>query len=346
MGFASPYLGDVNVQVSQLLFSASYLIGVKASKTYKELSQKQSDLSKVDVVSNVTKAYYGVIINEYRLELMEYSLEQLDSLYNQTKVLYEVGLAEEIDFQQVEVNYNNLLNEKRTLERLIVLNMAQLKFQMGMKLDEEISLSDKIDDEFLAELDTSKVESDFSDRIEFDILNTNITLQELSLRNYKSQYLPTFSAFGNFGFNTGASSLGGTFSNSWLSYSLVGLNLSIPVFDGLRKSALIQQTKLEIEKLENQKSLLLKQMSLELTQANVSFYGSLDRYKSQKDNLELAKSVYESTIKKQRIGVSSTQEVLDIRTLYKETETNYYTALYDLLISKVDREKALGVLVK
>jgi len=122
--------------------------------------------------------------------------------------------------------------------------------------------------------------------------------------------------------------------------------LSIPIFDGFTKSANIQKAKLEIAKLENQKVQLLKQMKLELKQANIAYYSGLDRFEIQKDNLALAKEVYEAAIDKQTIGVGTTQEVLEVRTIYKEAETNYYGALYDLLIAKVDKEKALGIIIK
>jgi len=350
IAFATPYSGDLKITASQLLFSATYLVGLKAARTYKELTQKQTQQTKIDVITNVTKAYYGTVINEHRLELMSTIIEQLDTLLHQTEASYKIGLAEELDYERVKVNYNNNVTDKKNLERLIAFNHAQLKFQMGMDMNEKLSLSDKIDESFLADLKVINDETDFTNRIEYRLLSTGIALQELDVKNYKSQYLPSLSLFGNLGWNTGALNTKGIFSKDdgvgWLRYSFVGLNMSIPIFDGFTKHTNIQKAKLEIRKLENQKAQLLQQMNLELEQANIAYYSGVDRFEIQKDNMSLAKDLYESAIDKQKIGVGTTQEVLEVRTIYKEAETNYYAALYDLLIAKVDKEKALGLIVK
>ncbi|MFK7899424.1 MAG: TolC family protein [Cyclobacteriaceae bacterium] len=344
--FGVPYEGDISANATQLLFNASYFIGLKASKTYKELAKRQKKQSEIEVVANVSKAYYGVLIAEERLDFLNVTLNQIKDLMETTKKIYEVGLEEEINFQQVEINYNNTLNEKQNLERVVAYSYNILQFQMGMDLKESITLSDSISEDVFKEKEETAV-LNYSNRVEYGLLNTTIQLQRLNEKNFKGQYLPSLSLFGTTGAVTGGLHARDLFkTNNWFNYSLVGLSMNLPIFDGFRKSANIQKAKVEIKKLEVQRSQLEKQIDLELAQANIAYYNSLEKLTNVRNTLTLAKSVYNSSIKKQKIGAGSQQEVLNVRSIYKEAETNYYSTLYDLIIGKIDRDKAMGVLIK
>jgi outer membrane protein TolC len=177
-------------------------------------------------------------------------------------------------------------------------------------------------------------------------LQTQKELAYLDIRNNRSKYLPQLAAFGTFGYNPAATRLGNiTQGERWIDYSFVGLQLNVPIFDGLSKHYKTQQAKLAYEKSEQNMTQLQNSIDLQIRQATITLTNNLDALKSQKRNLDLAAEIVRVTRIKYQQGVGSNVEVNNAITAYKEAETNYYSALYDTLIAKVDLDKATGKLL-
>ena len=106
---------DAGLNINQLLFSSTYLVGLKAASTYKALATKTTEQTKITVVENVTKAYYAVLINNERVTLFDNNIARVDTLLRTTRALNENGFAEEIDVDRIQVTLNNLKSEKLKL---------------------------------------------------------------------------------------------------------------------------------------------------------------------------------------------------------------------------------------
>src|SRR5690606_22556171 len=159
-------------------------VGLKASRTYTELSRKEKIKSEIDVVADVSKAYYLALVNKDRLELIERNYARVDSLYRETQIMFENGFAEKIDVSRIKVQLNNLSVEKNNFQNTLELSYAILKFQMGMDVNEAISLKDRIEDvQFEALADDFGNDFNYDDRIEFSLLNTNLDLVKLDIKN-------------------------------------------------------------------------------------------------------------------------------------------------------------------
>jgi outer membrane protein TolC len=338
--------GSLALNVNQLLFDGSYFIGLKAASTYKELSQKSLTQSKIGVTEAVTKAYYSVLINRERLELLNANLTRLDTLFEETKIMYTNGFVEKIDADRIEVQRNNLATEKQKVERLVELTYYLLKFQMGLRMEDPMFLTDSLDDSSLDNYIIPATNNfNYSQRIEYSTLQTQKELAYLDIRNNSVGYYPQLAAFGTFGYNPAATKLGDiTQKERWIDYSLVGLQLNVPIFDGLQKHYKIQQAKIAYEKTNQGMTLLQNSIDLEIKQATVTLTNSLESLKSQKRNLELAQEVVRVARIKYQQGVGSNIEVINAEADFKEAQTNYYSALYDAFIAKVDLDKATGQL--
>lgn len=338
--------GSVALNVNQLLFDGSYFIGLKAASTYKELSQKTLTQSKIGVTEAVTKAYYGVLINRERLGLLNTNINRLDTLFSETKAMYDNGFVEKIDVDRIEVQRNNLVTEKQKVERLADLSLYLLKFQMGLRMNDIVVLTDSLDAESIENINIQSSNNfDYNQRIEYSTLQTQKELAYLDIRNNRMGYLPQLAAFGTFGYNPASTKLSNiTQSERWIDYSFVGLQLNIPIFDGLNKHYKIQQAKLAYEKTQQSTALLQNSIDLEIQQASVTLTNSLESLKSQKRNLDLAQEIVRVTRIKYQQGVGSNIEVINAEADFKEAQTNYYAALYDAYIAKVDLDKATGQL--
>ncbi len=339
--FGVQYSGFMSAQLRQLIFDGSFFLGLKAAKTYQELSVKGLERTKTEVVTSMTKAYYTVLVNQERLGLLQTNYARLDTLLGQTKALYENGFAEKIDVDRIEVAYNNIRTEQRKTERLVELSFQILKYQMGMPIDTPITLAETLSDIEIKEINLNDAYN-YNDRIEFSLLDTQLKLDELNVKRYQVQYYPTVYATANYGMNAGSNEFSGL--DQWFSFGSYGLQVNIPIFDGFRKSTLIQQAKLTMKKTEVDKADLMRTIDLETSQAKISLQNAINDLEVQERNMELAKEIYRVTTIKLNEGVGSTLEVVDAENAYKEAETNYYASVYDALISTVDYKKATGKL--
>ncbi len=339
--FGVQYQSSFGLELNQLLFDGSYLVGLQASKTYKELSNKNLKRSRIETAIGVTKAYYSVLVSNEQLSLLDANIERLKKSLNDTKALFANGFVEKIDVDRLTVLNNNLETERGNVIRLLELNLNLLKFQMGMNIQFKLVLKDSIGSLQVAEFLTVKDTSAYQERIEYSLLETQKKLNELDLKRYKSLFLPSLSAFG-----TTSRSLQ---SNDFLNLTdrsfpatIIGFRLSVPLLSGGVKTYQVRNAKLEVLKTENNLINLRNGINLEVEQAQTVYRNGLKSLENQKRNMELAKEVLRVTKIKYEQGVGSSIEVTIAETSLKESQNNYINALYDLLINKVNVDRALG----
>lgn len=338
-----PYSSNYGLTLDQMIFDGAFIIGMKAAKTYAELSKKDKTMTEIEIKEAVSKAYFGVLVNRERYTLIERNFTRVDSLLRDTDLLYKNGFAEKIDVNRVKVQYNNLKVELDNYQEVVDLSESILKFQMGYDLQTPMELMDAINEIDYFDFELAK-DFSYDRRIEYSRMTIQKELNELDIKNVKSQYIPTLDFFANYGQNTGSTDLGTMFSNDWYGAGAFGLTARMSIFDGLRKRRIIQQRKLKAEQIENQFDMLKYNISIEIQQSLSSYNREIERMRAQQENMELAREVYDVAKLKYGEGVGSNIEVIEADASYKEAQTNFYNALYDALISKIDLQKAYGVL--
>lgn len=347
--------GSASLTVSQLIFNGSYIVGLQASNTFKELSVKNTKRTQEEVRANVTKAYYNYLISAERLTLFEANIARVDSLYQSTIAMNQNGFVEKIDVDRLKVNLNNLKVEFSNFQQIHKLSFQLLKFQMNYPFDQPLEVSGSIADELFEPVDPIEEEWDYTQRTDYQILLTNKRLQELNLRNKYAESLPSIAAFANLGRNTQSGTFGGLFAtetsmedvsglgpDQWYGYSMFGLSLSWNIFTGFQRNYQIQQQKIALQKIENQFEIVEKSVDLEIDQNKMSLDNALAKLEVQKENMELASYIFKITQVKYQEGVGSNLEVVEASTALKEAQTYYYNAMYDAIIAKVDLQKSLG----
>ena len=337
--------GFANVGLSQLVFDGTYLLGLKASSVYKDLAVKSVTQSKQQVAENVTKAYYGILVNEKRQSLLALNVARLDTLLKETRELNKQGFVEKIDVQRLDVQANNLRTELDNVNRLQELSYSLLKFQMGFPMEEPIKLSESLEKVELATFNLNAAgDFNYSNRIEYSILQTQENLAELDLKSIKAGYLPRLLLNANYGYNAGANGFGDLVTKPWFDNAAITVALQIPIFDGYSKKYRAIQSANNLQKVRQSYSLLKSSIDLQRSQASITMKNALESMKEQKANLELANEISRVTRVKYQNGVGSNLEVLNAETSIKESQANYFTALYNALIAKVEVEKANGTL--
>lgn len=343
------YEGDLSVSATQMVFNGSYFVGLKAAKTLKELTSKDLIKSKIDVAEAVSKAYYSVLVAEEGYRLTKNNYDRLDTLLRETRIMNENGFVERIDLNRTQVQFNNISAQLKNQERLLSYTKQLLKFQMGMPLETDLEIADKPQDLGINHIETFETQVDPRRRIEHDQLRMNQTLAELDLKNNTVQYLPQIDLFYNIGLSSGAPTSGELFSvggDFWFDYQAVGIRASLPIFDGFMKSKRIQQNRIQLQQINHQFTQLKKQIHIEAENAETNLLNNLNNLKNQQENMELAEEVYNVSKIKYQEGVGSSTELMDADNDFKEAQSNYYNALLETLLSKVEFEKAHGILIE
>ena len=349
--FGTKYNATAGFSASQLLFSSDYIFALKASKEFLNLSKISVSRSKSELAAQVSKAYYTVLINRDRMTLLEANITRLQKAFDDTRAFNQQGFVEAIDVERLEVSLNNLVTVKENTSRLIGLSETLLKFQMGYKLEDPINLTDSLStDNNFQEFGSGKI--DVTQRPDYQLLQSQQTLLDIDVKRMKWGYLPTLAAYGSYQYNSQRNQF--DFFNSdknnptkqWYKIGLIGATLNINIFDGFQRHNRIQQASISAQKNVNNIRNVELGGELEATVASITFNNALASVKNQKRNMELAQHVYDVAQKKYEAGVGSNLEVVTAETALVEAQTNYFNALYDMIVAKTDYQKATGTLIK
>lgn len=352
--------GDAGLTINQLIFNGSYLVGLQAANAYRDLAVRTSAQTREETVQQVTRAYYGVLINKDRIGLFTANITRLENLLKTTRALNENGFAESIDVDRIQVALNNVLAERDKFKNLQELTVQLLKFQMNYPMNQQLDVTGDIASLQIDENVLSRYSLDFdhSQRSDYQVLEATRRLQSLDVKNKFAAALPSLGAFANLGYSSQSPDVAGllrtetTFDSNdqlgpdeWYGYSLFGVNLNIPLFSGLQRTYSLQQSKLRMMKIENSFSTLKSAIDLEVKQAAINYLNAVTSLKSQDANRKLAENVSRVSAIKYQEGVGSNLEVIDAESSLREAQINYYNALYDALVAKVDLDKSYGKLI-
>jgi outer membrane protein len=341
--FGVKYQSNLGVNVSQLLFDPSYIIGLQGRKTYKELYSRGYTSTKIDVTAKVTKAYYQVLVSNEQIKLLDANIAQLKQQVDQTTAQNKQGFVEKIDVDRIAVQYNNLITSRENTLRLLALNYQLLKFQIGMPIENSLTLKDGLNDIKLDEniVETVTDTASYKNRIEYKVFETSLKLSEFDLKRMKAQFLPTLKANVAYTASYQNNSFKDLYSTSFPS-SYVGLTLNVPIFSGGQRTNQVRQSEITVQKNKNNLDGLRNGLNLQAAQAKIIYMNSLQSLNNQKRNQELAREVLRVSKIKYEQGVGSSIEVTQAQTALESADNTYVQSLYDALVSRVDLDRAYG----
>jgi outer membrane protein len=341
--FGVKYQSNLGVNASQIIFDPDYLVGLQARTTYKQLYERSYTRSKIETDVNVTKAYYQVLVSNEQIRLLDANLKQLKQQLDETAAQNKQGLAEKIDVDRLKVQYNNLVTNRENTVRLLGLNYQLLKFQMGMSIENELLLKDKLDDIKLDDnvADIGADTTFYKSRIEYGLLETQKKLNEYDVKRKRGQFLPKLTANANYTSSYQNNGFSNLYSMNFPS-SYLGLTLNVPIFTGFQHTNQLKQSQINVLKAENNLISLKNALNLEASKAKITYINGLQSLNSQRQNQQLAEEVFRVSKIKYQQGVGSSIEVTQAQTALEDADNKYIQGLYDALISKVDLDKAYG----
>ncbi len=339
--FGTEYNAKGSLNANQLIFNGSYLVGLQTSKKFKKVSEYQKTKTIQDVKENVIKAYYGALVAEKMVATLTEISETSKSIYNQTKGLYEEGFIEEDNVTQLSLNVLTSQNSLNSAKRQLEDAKNVLKFQMGMDVNETISLSSDLD-AVISSLDASQseVSSDIYQNIDFLLLNQQRELNVLNIKYEQSQYLPSLNAF----FTHQQNALRNDFDllesgKPWFPTTIWGLNLSVPIFSSGSRMALVSQAKIKLKQTENNLAQLEKGLSIQTEAAKTKYSNAIETYNTSNEAVAISKKIYDNYQIKFKEGLISSLDLSQIQTQYLSAQTQYIQSMYNLVSAKIELDK-------
>ena len=338
-----PNVSAGQFSLSQTLFNRDVLLASSSASDVRRRAAEQTIGNKISVVAEVSKAFYAVLVTQEEIELIDEDIVRLERSLKDAYDQYKGGVADKTDYKRATILLNNAKAEKRESEEFLKARYAFLKEQMGYPPNAELRLaynSGQMERDAL--LDTTQTVH-YENRIEFQSLETQKRLQEDNLDYYEWSFLPSLTLYGSYNFNYQSIGFAQLYNTNYPS-SFIGLQLSFPIFEGGKRYQEIKEAQLEVERFDYDFISLKNSVNTEYMQALANYKSDLNNYHVLKENLELAKDVYETIQLQYRAGTKTYLEVISAETDLRAAQLNHTNALYQVLSSKLDVQKALGTL--
>lgn len=329
-----------DITVTQLIFSGEYIVGLQASRTYKMLSQTSLVKSEKDIKENIAQSYYTILVLERNSNLLDSSLINLEKLYAETQAMAKSGFLEETSADQILVTLNTLKNSSDIVKKQVELSYKFFKIQMGLNLEDTVILKEKLDDILNIEAGKELLVQTFNltNNVDYQLLETQEKLMDLSVKREMSTFLPTVSAFYMYQDKTNKADFDFTINN------IVGIGVNIPIFASGQKLSKVSQAKIELEKTRNTKNQISESLRMSFDQARYDLEAALNKYETQKLNVDLSFKIYNNTLIKYKQGMASSMDVSQAHSQYIESNSNYTSTVLELLNAKLVLQNLLNQL--
>lgn len=321
--FGTKYIAQGGLELQQMIFRKSFFVGLEAANTTRELYNLRTQMSQEEIMYNVSSAYLQVLQTKQQFNTLDANFNRLSQLEKMLDLQYKNDVATKVQVNRVTVNKINLENQRNTLTAALEQQKNALKFFMGMPLTQELEIVDSVVVLNTPIPTTEDAAALIASRLEFKVLNTQKSLYKLNVQNIKSGYFPSLNAFGNYAYNAQRNQfnfLDG--SQPWFKVVSIGVRLNVPIFDGFQRRNQIRQAQVEVDKVDQDISLLSRQTEMALSNAITQMQTSLSAIQAQERNVALAQEVYRNTNELYKEGLSPLTEVLDTEVSLREAQTN------------------------
>lgn len=326
---------------SQTIFNRDVLLAKQTKDYVERQSRQQTSNTKIDLVVNVSKAYYDLLTSTQQIKVTETNILRLQQSLKDARAQYDAGIADKTDYKRATIALNNAVAQKKANEEALRAKTDYLKALMNYPQDARLSiLLDSAGMEGEIALDTLQG-ADYSRRIEYQILETQKKLQEANLKYNKWGFIPSLSANGAYNLNYLNNNFSKLYSQSFPN-SYAGLTLSFPLFQGGKRKYNIQQADWELRRTDLDIVNFKNLVNSEYSSALANYKASLSGFLTVKENVSLAQEVYDVIRLQYRSGVKAYLDVISAETDLRTAQINYFDALYQVISSKIDVEKSRG----
>lgn len=336
-------LSTLSLQANQVIYNNDVLQAAKAAKYSRQYYKQNTASSQINVVSDVSKAFFDVLLSQRQLDILNEDIVRLQRSLKDAYSRYQAGASDKTDYKQATISLNNSIASRKQTEEAIKSKIAYLKQIMGLGADSQLSLSyDSSRYESEAAIDTNQ-KLDFNNRIEYQLLQTEKSLDVVNVNYYKYGFLPSLSATAAYNWVYLSNSFSNLYNSSYPN-GYVGLTLNLPIFTGTKRLQNLSKARLEVDRADLDIANTKNTINTEYVESLAGYKSNYTNWQLLKQNVSLAGDVYKVVSLQYREGIKTYLDVIVAQSDLRTAELNYYNALFQVLSSKIDLEKALGTL--
>ncbi len=334
-----------SLTLSQLIFDGSYIVALQASKTYLRYYENAKQKNSTEIREMVINAYGNVLLAQESISILEKNKNTLAKTLTDTQETFKNGLIEEENVEQLQITLSSIESSLNNTRRLLDVATKMLKFTLGIDVNSELTLTDKLDSLSTSNLDLAFSQSGFevTNNINYQIASNFQEQKALELKLEKSKALPTLAAAVNFGYNSFSNDF--SFFNGdqkWNKFSNLGVNLSVPIFSSFGRQAKTQQAKIALDQAKTQLTQTEQQLKLEYERAKSEYEFSIEEYATAKSNLNLAERIERKQQIKFTEGLSSSFDFSEAQRQLYTAQQNYLQSMVNIINKKATLEKIVN----
>lgn len=345
--FGQQYTMSAGVQLTQKLYDPSSLLGIKSAKLNKEVSDKNFQKVYEQTIYNISVIYYQTLVVQMQLNTLKSTLKASEQSLKSIELKYSNGMARKIDVDKIRVSYNNTKSQLQQAELSYSQSLNTLKYQMGMPVDSAIVLADTtLGNSYNAFEKSDENTCAIENLVDYQLKKSNLLLMQVDKKKNLAAYQPTLSFYGNYNFNAMRQEF--NFfkpDQDWYQSSGIGLKLSVPIFSGFQRNSRLSQSKLNVLRAEESIRLTEQSIKVDVSNYEIKYKNALANIKNEKENLDLAESVYKNTQLEYQQGTGSILDIIQAENSLVVAQNTYYNKLLNLYIARIDQEKAKGTLI-
>jgi outer membrane protein TolC len=332
----------LDITVSQLIFSGSYIVGLQASRVYAQLSNQTLEKTKNDVLESVTTTYCMILVGEESRRILNENLQIVEKTLYEINEMYGQGFVEKTDADQLKVTANTLRNTLNSVERNIQVAYNLMQVQLGTPDSVKIALSDSLPAVIAAlNIDPLVAEQFLLDNSpEYQLLGTAEDLARLDYKREKWEFLPTVAAA--YVRTEKANAPAFDFSPK----DVLAIQATLPIFTSGQRLAKLSQKKMALEQARNNRDYIGENLRLQASQSRFDLLSKNESFKNQKMSMELSREIYDRTLEKYRQGVASSMDLMNSQNQYLLSLSNYYQSVFDVVQAQAKLEKLLNKGIK
>ena len=335
-----------SIQLTQKLFDPTFDVALKAVTVSKDLAVQTKRKSSEQTAYGVSGAYYQTLVIGLQIKTLKTTLETSTKSLQAIELKYHNGMARKVDVDKMRVSYNNIKSQVQQGELSYQQSLNNLKFQMGMPVETALTLSNN---DLEADFNLFEMPADnfqVENRVDYQLQKINIKGYELDKKRYQDSYLPTLSLNANYGNNAMRDNFDfGRVNAPWFTSSSIGVTLKVPIFDGLQKDARIKQAQMSLQKGKTSMQMVEQSIKVDLSNYEIQYRNAIDNIKNERENLNLAESVYKNFQNQFSQGICSTLDLVQAQSSYSESQNIYYNKLLNLYIARINLEQTRGTLL-
>ena len=343
--FGTQQTMNAGVLVQQLLFDGSYIVGLEASKVFLTISQNIFEKTLLEVRKNIVSTYSSVLLVRENIKFLENNKSSLIKNLEELDQLFRNGFEEEESVEQLRLTLSGVETQLRYAKNLERITLSMLKLLIGFPTQSPLLLSDtleKMTNESLFNM-ALREDIDLSNNLDIKIAENNLLSENLLYKYERSKSLPRLSAFLNGNYTGNSESFSFLQSDQkWFGASLFGINLQIPLFSSLRRSALSQKAKIAVSQAETKLTETQERILIEVQAAENEYQLAVENYFTKKENLDLASRIEEKNQIKYFEGVASSFELREAQLQLYSAQNNYIKAIQNVIQKKISLETLLN----